>query len=149
MLRWLPVEVVVPLPIRESELLGFTPQEWAMLDDGGLVTYDMPPDQVGEVFAVKRKHGCLSANDCFCIVATSYISNSILLTGDKILSRVAQERSLEVHGVLWVVEQLHRLGLCEHELLRSALTIWRNEKSVFVPNYRIDAQLRTLERVFQ
>ncbi len=36
-----------------------------MLDDGGLVTYDMPPDQVGEVFAVKWKHGCLSANDCF------------------------------------------------------------------------------------
>lgn len=32
----------------------------------------------------------------------------------------------------------------EHDLLRTALTIWRNDKSVFVPNRLIDAQLQTL-----
>ena len=29
----LPYRFIVPLPIRESELLDFTPQEWAILDD--------------------------------------------------------------------------------------------------------------------
>ena len=39
----LPYHFVVPLPIRESELLDFTAQEWAILDHGGMETYDLPP----------------------------------------------------------------------------------------------------------
>ncbi len=141
----LPVEVVVPLPIRESELLDFTPQEWAMLDGDGLVTYDVPPDEVGEAFAIKREHGRLSANDCFCIVTTNHFDDAILLTGDRLLTRVARERALQVHGILWVTEQLRLLDLCENELLRTALTFWRADKSVFVPNRLIDAQLQHLK----
>lgn len=141
----LPVEVVVPLPIRESELLNFTPQEWAMLDGDGLVTYDVPPDEVGEAFAIKREHGRLSANDCFCIVTTNHFDDGILLTGDRLLTRVARERALQVHGILWVTEQLRLLDLCENELLRTALTFWRADKSVFVPNRLIDAQLQHLK----
>ncbi len=141
----LPVEVVVPLPIRESELLDFTPQEWAMLDGDGLVTYDVPPDEVGEAFAIKREHGRLSANDCFCIVTTNHFDDGILLTGDRLLTRVARERALQVHGILWVTEQLRLLDLCENELLRTALTFWRADKSVFVPNRLIDAQLQHLK----
>ena len=123
----LPVDVVVPFPIRESELLDFTPQEWAMLDGNGLVTYDVPPDEVGEAFSIKREHGRLSANDCFCIVTTNHFDDAILLTGDRLLTRVARERALQVHGILWVTEQLRILDLCERDLLRTALTIWRND----------------------
>ena len=140
----LPVDVVVPFPIRESELLDFTPQEWAMLDGDGLVTYDVPPDEVGDAFAIKREHGRLSANDCFCIVTTNHFDDAILLTGDRLLTRVARERALQVHGILWVTEQLRVLDLCEHDLLRTALMIWRNDKSVLAPNRLIDAQLQTL-----
>ena len=140
----LPVEVVVPLPIRESELLDFTPQEWAMLDGDGMITYDVPPDEVGEAFAIKQQHGRLSANDCFCIVATKHFDDAIVLTGDRLLTRVARERALQVHGILWVTDQLRLLNLCEDELLRTALTIWRDDKSVFVPNRLINAQLQML-----
>ena len=38
----LPYQFVVPLPIREYELLDFTEQDWRMLEDGGLTTYDLP-----------------------------------------------------------------------------------------------------------
>ncbi len=140
----LPVEAVVPLPIRESELLDFTRQEWAMLDGGGLVTYDVPPDEVGEAFAIKREHGRLSANDCFCIVTTNHFEDAVLLTGDRLLTRVARDRALQVHGILWVTEQLRQLVLCDHELLITALKIWREDKSVFVPSGLIDAQLKRL-----
>ena len=140
----LPVEVIVPLPIRESELLDFTQQEWAMLDGDGLITYDLPPDEVGEAFAIKREHGRLSVNDCFCIVTANQFDDVILLTGDILLTRVARDRELQVHGILWVTEQLRLLELCDHDLLHTALTLWRDDKSVFVPNRLIDAQLQVL-----
>ena len=41
-------------PIRESELLDFTPKEWAILDGGGMETYDLPPERMADVFALKR-----------------------------------------------------------------------------------------------
>ncbi|SNY60164.1 hypothetical protein SAMN06297129_3913 [Pseudooceanicola antarcticus] len=49
----LPYRFIVPLPIREEELLDFTAQEWRMLEDGGLATYDLPGEEVARVFALK------------------------------------------------------------------------------------------------
>ena len=57
----LPYRFIVPLPIREEELLDFTAQEWRMLEDGGLATYDLPGEEVARVFALKREHSRLSA----------------------------------------------------------------------------------------
>ena len=53
-LSHLPYRFIVPLPIRESELLDFTPKEWAILDGGGMETYDLPPERMADVFALKR-----------------------------------------------------------------------------------------------
>lgn len=46
----LPHRFIVPLPIRESELLDFTPQEWALLDGGGMETYAFLPNGWGMSF---------------------------------------------------------------------------------------------------
>ena len=141
----LPYEMVVPLPIRETEILGFTSQEWAMLDDNGLVTHDLPPDEVGEAFIIKQLHSRLSVNDCFCIVTAHHFEDAVLLTGDRSLKNVAHDRGLEVHGILWITEQFRLLGLCQNRLLCATLNIWRNDKSVFVPNKLIEEQMRILE----
>jgi len=45
--------VVVPLPIRESELLDFTPHGWALLDRGGVETRDLPPQRMREFVALE------------------------------------------------------------------------------------------------
>ena len=117
----LPCRFVVPLPIREEELLDFTDQE------------------VAEAFAVKRQHSRLSANDCFALVATAHHADGVLLTGDGTLRKVAASRDVRVHGVLWVVDQLHAGGFCEPDLLVSALTTWRDDSSVFLPPDKIEA----------
>ena len=142
----LPYRFVVPLPIRESELLDFTLQEWAFLEGSGMTTYDLPPDQVGEAFGVKQQHGRLSANDCFCLVATRHHESGILLTGDRLLRRVAEDNAVEVHGILWIIEQLSNHDVCERDLLTTALVLWREDRSVFVPSNLIDRQLRLLDR---
>lgn len=141
----LPYQFVVPLPIREDELLDFTEQDWRMLEDGGLTTYDLPGEEVARVVALKREHSRLSANDCFALMTTTYQENGILLTGDNLLRKVATPRAVRVHGVLWIIDELHATEACEVELLVSALQIWRADDAVFLPAAEIDKRLRRLQ----
>lgn len=141
----LPFHFVVPLPIRASELLDFTEQDWRILDGGGMETFDLPPDRVAEVFQTKRMHAGLSANDCFCLVATKCYKESILLTGDKNLRHVATSNGVHVHGVLWVVDQLNASAVCGNSFLVAALETWRADASVFLPRSEIDMRLKRLK----
>lgn len=140
----LPYRLVIPFPIRESELLDFTPQEWALLDGGGMETFDLPPERMGDVFALKNQHGRLSANDCFCLVTTQCQEDGILLTGDSLLRKVATNAGVRVHGVLWIVDELKAANACENALIVSALEEWKADRSVFLPNNLIDQRLRNL-----
>jgi predicted nucleic acid-binding protein len=141
----LPFRFVVPLPIRDSELLDFTDQEWAVLDDGGLETYDLPGERMAEVLTLKQRHGRLSANDCFCLVATKCHDDGILLTGDGTLRKVAERSGVKVHGVLWIIDQLKAAQLCDDAMLISALETWKTDKSVFIPDRLIEQLLRRIQ----
>lgn len=143
-LQLLSYRFIVPLPIREEELLDFTPQEWRMLEDGGMMTYDLPGEEVAQVFALKREYSSLSANDCFALVTTTCHEDGILLTGDGLLRKVAAARAVRVHGVLWIIDELHAAEACEIDLLISALELWRNDGAVFLPPVEIDKRLRRL-----
>lgn len=140
----LPYRFIVPLPIRAEELLDFTPQEWRMLEDGGLGTYDLPGEEVAQVLALRRQHSGLSANDCFALVTTTRHENGILLTGDALLRKVATARAVQVHGVLWIIDELHAAEVCEIQLLISALEIWHRDDAVFLPTAEIQKRLRRL-----
>lgn len=140
----LPYRFIVPLPIRVSELLDFTPQEWALLDGSGMETYDLPPEQMKDVIALKRQHGRLTANDCLCLVTTQCLDDGILLTGDALLRSVAATSGVRVHGVLWIIDELKAANACETALLVTALEVWKADRSVFLPDNLIDQRLRKL-----
>lgn len=84
----LPYRMIVPLPIRSSELLDFSDEHWRVLDSGGMVTYDLTANEVTAAFAAKTRNPALSANDCFCLV-TAQINEAVLLTGDARLASTA------------------------------------------------------------
>ncbi len=138
----LPLRLVVPLPIRESELLDFTPCDWETLDQGGMETHDLTPERVADALALARRFGRLSANDCFCLVTAQSHKGSILLTGDSLLRTVASAEGVRVHGVLWIVDQLRATNVCERALLIKALEDWKSDRAVFLPNHLIDRRLR-------
>lgn len=140
----LPYRFIVPLPIREAELLDFSPEELRMLEQNGLATYDLPGSEVAQVSSLMSEHSQLSANDCFALVTTICHEDAILLTGDSLLRKVAAKRAVRVHGVLWVIDQLHTAGACEIELLISALETWLEDDSVFLPNAEINKRLQGL-----
>ena len=135
--------LVVPFPVRESEILKFTEQDWRTLDSAGLETYELTPTEVGEAVAVKGRHSALSANDCFCFVAARS-HRGILLTGDAFLRRIAGASGLRVHGVLWVIDQLQAVKGCPTSLLIAALEAWQSDDAVFLPAEEIENRLRNL-----
>lgn len=141
----LPYRLMIPLPVRKSELLDFTPQEWAVLD-GGVETFDLPPNLVADVFTLKAVHPKLSANDCFCLVTARCHDGAILLTGDRLLRRIATDDGRRVHGVLWVLDELRRLAICDDDVLIGALDLWHGDPAVFLPVDEIQRRLRSLRR---
>ena len=42
----LPYRLVVPLPVRASEILDFSDQQWQQLDEHGLITHDLSPPRL-------------------------------------------------------------------------------------------------------
>lgn len=142
----LPYRFIVPLPIREEELLDFTTDEWASLEAAGLQSHDLPGEHVAQAVALRRTHKGLSANDCFALVTSENQENSILLTGDRLLRRVAQGRAVRVHGVLWVYDQLVEHALCPSNQLLFALETWSSDASVFLPRGMLSERIRALQQ---
>lgn len=140
----LPFHFVVPYPIRHDEVLDFTPQEWQMLDESGVETYDLPPDAVSEAISLKQHNARLSTNDCFCLVSCKRHGKAVLLTGDARLRSVAEADSIEVHGVLWIIDQLSERDLSAPNVLIAALETWRDDPAVFLPLSEIANRLRRL-----
>ena len=142
-LRNLPYRLVVPLPIRETEILDFSNQQWRQLEDAGMITYDLTPDEVAQAIALKERNPALSANDCFCLI-TALAHPGILLTGDALLRRVATDNGLRVHGVLWIVDELGKVGGCSRSLLTQALNTWQSDDTVFLPQNEVSNRLQYL-----
>lgn len=136
----LPYRLVVPLLVRELEILSFSEDHWRTLDSAGLITYDLTPGEVGQAFALKARYPALSANDCFCYV-TAEVHTAILLTGDRQLRNVAADNGLPVHGVLWIIDQLRDTRMCCANLLVRALRVWQSDGTVFLPREQIASRL--------
>ena len=143
MLR-LPYRFLVPPPVRYSELLHLTASDWRCLEDAGLETSDPSLEQVAEALAVRRQHPVLSPADCACLVEARHHRNGMLLTGDRRLRRVAEAIGICVHGVLWIIDQLSKFGICSAKRLSTALKSWRADRTVFLPRPEIDRRLRRL-----
>ena len=86
----------------------------------------------------------LSANDGLCLLLARHRSSSVLLTGDRLLRRAAEDAGVRVHGALWVVDQLQAAGVCSASRLIAALAAWREDLTVFLPRAEIDQRLRRL-----
>jgi predicted nucleic acid-binding protein len=137
----LPYRLIIPLPVRASELISFTPQEWALLD-ANVSVYDLTPTQVTEALAIKASYPRLSVNDCFCLITAQHHENTILLTGDGQLRAVASASGQRVHGVLWVLDELKRHAICGDDILAVAAECWRDDPTVRLPPHELEGRLQ-------
>ncbi len=129
----LPYRFSIPLPVFEDELLHLSPREKVMLVDSGLEVWDLTGEQVHRSRMIQQQNPALTINDSFAFVAAADVPDSILLTGDAPLRRFASNLSVEVHGVLWAIDEIHAVSILPPQALYRALVIFDEDPTVWLP----------------
>lgn len=101
----LPMPVYVPDVIIDEVLDG----SGELFLAHGIRKRELTGLQMVEAQHLRRQRSKVSFNDMCALVVARY-SRATLLTGDKTLRNFANELDVDVHGVLWVLDELVRLG---------------------------------------
>ncbi|WP_164928479.1 PIN domain-containing protein [Gloeobacter violaceus] len=142
----LPYEVVIPDLLFADELLSFSAEERKAMILHGLKVLSLPGEGVVRASDLSGRHPRLSLYDCFALVLAERTPGCILLTGDNELRRLAGTQCIEVHGVLWAIDEMHRVGAAASELLYLALQSFEVEPTVRLPRSEIQRRLALLRK---
>ena len=127
----LPYEIVIPDTLFEEELLKFSATEKAALLENGLKVIELPGEGVRRAQELEAGFPELSIHDCFAFALAESITNSILLTGDGKLSDIAANHQIEVHGVLWGIDEMHKASTATALQLLQALELFESNTAIF------------------
>ncbi len=75
------------------------------VEAGRLEVYELTARDLTEAFALRTQYARLSEQDCSAFLKARQLE-AILLTGDNVLRRLARKENQEVHGHLWLFDQL-------------------------------------------
>ena len=143
----LPYEFLIPNTLFEEELLKFTPAQKKALIESGLKVMDLPGERVLRAREVLRKIPQLSVHDGFAFALAETHPGCILLTGDSKLRALATRQAMEVHGVLWVLDEIHRLRLTSAATLLAALRTFTADPTVRLPRREIRLYIKRYEKL--
>jgi predicted nucleic acid-binding protein len=138
----LPCEFLIPDTLFEDELLKFTVAQKKALIRAGLKVIDLPGERVLRAQAVIRQAPRLSVHDGFAFALAEGNPGCILLTGDGELRSLAIRHKMEVHGVLWVIDELHRHQIEKAKPLLAALRAFSADPTVRLPRREVAASIR-------
>ncbi|MSQ70717.1 MAG: hypothetical protein EXR27_05425 [Betaproteobacteria bacterium] len=122
--------MLIPNTLFEEELLKFTDAQKRALVQGGLKVVDLPGESVLRARVVVAAMPHLSIHDGFAYALAEQHPGCILLTGDGALRQFAPKQGIEVHGVLWVIDELHAHGCSRAETLLIALRAMAKDPTV-------------------
>ena len=133
----LPYEILIPNTLFENELLKFTSAQKKALIRGGLKVVDLPGERVLRAQRVVRDTPQLSIHDGFAFALAETYKGCILLTGDDSLRTLAASHRIEVHGVLWVIDEVHTNKLSTAASLHAALLLLADDVAVRLPRLEL------------
>lgn len=145
MLR-LPYTFVMPDTLFDDEWLSLSRAEKRRLRQRGLEVRSLSGPQVVRAAAYFNRHRRLKLKDCFALTLAEDTQGSILLTGDALLRRIAEEKGIEGRGVLWVTDELETHEVLPRRRLRRALRSLYEDELVFLPKQEILRRLQRLSR---
>ena len=141
----LPYEILIPNTLFKGELVKFTATQKRSLIRAGLKVVDLPGERVLRAQQVIRESPRLSIHDGFAFAVAQIETGCILLTGDGLLRALAETKNIEVHGVLWVVDELHIHRICTARVLHSALQLLAEDPAVRLPRRDLMTSLKRYE----
>ena len=143
----LPYTFVMPDMLFEDEWLCLSASDKEMLFRCGLEVRELPGPSVTRAAAYFNRHRRLALKDCLALVLAEDIDNSILLTGDGPLRAIAEDNGIEVHGVLWVIDELESHGVVPLRRLLDALRLFHDDDLVLLPADEVARRIRRLRRL--
>lgn len=138
----LPYEVLIPNTLFDEELLKFTAAQKKSLVRGGLKVVELPGDGVLRAREIARKFAHLSIHDSFACALAESRPGCILLTGDGPLRTFARKQKIEVHGVLWVIDELYDHKISTAATIHFALQVLAKDPTVRLPQHELTAYLK-------
>jgi predicted nucleic acid-binding protein len=79
------------------------------IEEGQLQIQSIDEDDFLSIYQIQVQRPQLSEQDCSAFYQAQKL-DAILLTSDKVLRRLAQQKALEVHGHLWVFDEMVAAG---------------------------------------
>jgi rRNA maturation endonuclease Nob1 len=140
----LPFDFQIAFPLIASELRDFSRAEIEDLIGRGLTTMDLPPEGIGRALTYRSAYPGLSFNDCLSMALAASQAQSILLTGDQSLRNRASAMGIEVHGVIWVSDQLQTAGHVTFADLLEGLLRLQGDPFVYVPRGQLAQRIARL-----
>jgi predicted nucleic acid-binding protein len=142
----LPYTFVTVNTLYEDEWLSLSDDEKKGLCDRGLEVRELPGPSVQRAQRYFNQHRRLKLNDCFALVLAEDTDESILLTGDGLLRRIAEDNGIEARGVLWITDELELHRVVTPARLLDVLRLFQQDPLVFLPK---DELLRRIRRLAQ
>lgn len=143
----LPYTFVMPNTLFEDEWLSLSAKERARLRELGLEVRSLSGLLVERAARYFNQNRRLKLNDCFALTLAEDIEDSILLTGDALLRRIAESMGIEVRGVLWVTDELETHKVLTTRRLLEVLRLLHDDDFVFLPEDELVRRIRRLSRL--
>lgn len=145
----LPYRFVMPEPLFHDEWLGWNRRgmpesSWRLL---GLEVCGLSSAQVEQAARLQNRHLALSHNDCLALVLAESLKDSILMTGDQELRRIASGRDIEIRGALWALDEVGKRRIVPLAHLHRALCMWREDPYVFLPDSELEKRIARIEEM--
>lgn len=109
----------------------------------GLGVVELAPEEVVVAQNMKAARNALSLPDCFA-AACAMREDSILLCGDANLRAESEERGVEVHGLLWMLDQMEAHGAPTTQLLDGLQRV-TNHRNCRLPRIEVAARMKRWE----
>ena len=145
----LPHRFVMPDALFETEWLYLDQEEKLSLRDLGLDVRTLTGPLVQRAARYFNRHARLTLNDCFALVLAEEIDDCILLTGDNPLRGIAEAGGIEVHGILWTIDEMEAHAIAPLQVLYDALRIFQDDDLVFLPADELLRRIRRLAQLLQ
>ena len=143
----LPYTFVMPDTLFEDEWLDLSDEEKSRLRDMGLEVRSLPGPLVQRAIGYFNQHSRLKLNDCFALTLAEEIENSILMTGDGPLRRIAGDKGMEARGVLWATDEMEEHDVVPLDRIHRALRHFHEDDLVFLPPDEVMRRIRRIARL--
>lgn len=145
----LPYTFVAPDVLFDGEWLCLEEDEKAALCEKGLEVRELTAEAVGKASQYFKEHASLALNDCFALALAEETEDCTLLSGDSSLRQVAESAGIQVHGVLWVIDELEIHRVVEIRILHDALEVFHGDDTIFLPENEVVRRMRRLSRMLR